>query len=92
MSFKEWWAGRKEKSASASPKVTEETGRKVGFQGKEVHVNPPAEVSLKRLEARLETVNKLLATKFKHGHPRYNEFMRIKNRLVLQIKLRKGDY
>jgi len=88
MSFKEWWTGRRD---VPPPEPIEET-KAVGLQGKEVHVNPSARLSAKRLDARLARVKKLLATKYKHGHPRYDEFMRIKNRLVLQKKLREGDY
>jgi len=66
--------------------------KKMGFEGKNMSVNPPAKVSLKRAKARLETVNKLLEKKFKLGHKRHDEFMRIKNRLEMQIRLMEGDY
>jgi len=81
------------RSKAEKPPVPEENAEtKVGFQGKELHVNPSDKISLKRLEARLATVKKLLDKKFKHGHPRYDEFMRIKGRLQMQIKLKKGEY
>ena len=70
----------------------EEAPAKVGFVGKEMHVNPSDDVALDRLETRLERVKELLQDKFAGNHPRGKEFMRIKRRLQMQIKLKKGDY
>ena len=66
--------------------------KKMGFEGKPFHTNLPTPALLERKERRLETVNKLVREKFKKDHPRYKEFMRIKHKLALEIKLIKGDY
>ena len=88
MNWKEWWTGRKEKPV-ATP-VAEPT--RVGFSGKELHVNPSEELTLARIEGRLDRVTKLLSTKFTEGHPRHEKMSRTKRRLELQLKLKKGEY
>ncbi len=94
MTFKEWWKGRKEepKKVIDLMEKKEEKKGKMGFQGKPFHANLPTPMLLERKERRLETVNQLVREKFRHGHPRYKEFMRIKNKLAMEIKLLKGDY
>lgn len=65
----------------------------VGFEGTELHVNPPPEVSLERMERRLERVKQFLAspTCIKDSSKEF-EFREIQRRLELQIKLQKGEY
>ena len=88
MSFKEWWTGIKEKPTP--PPGAEPT--KIGFAGRELHVNPSEEIALERLVARWTMVRTLLKTKFPRGHPRHKKMARTKRRLEMQIKLKKGDY
>jgi|GEM_PF-6811425 len=75
------------------PKETEEsTVAKTTFKGGEVHVNPSEAASLKRLEARLRRVTQVLESGvIPEGSAKHEQFTRIKNKLEMLIKIKKGE-
>jgi len=74
-------------------KVESNSAGKAELVGTELHVNPPADVSLKRLEARYARVCKSLDSgKWLRESSKVKEMSEIKRRLELQLKLMKGDY
>ena len=66
---------------------------KVSLKGTELHINPPPEVTLERMQRRLERVKNFLASPACiAGSPKEREFDAIKRRLELQIILYRGEY
>lgn len=82
--------GRREKNTEQKPlKSVTQTEMK----GTELHINPPPDVSLKRLESRLARVEQSISSgKWPVGSSKEMEFQTIKRRLKMQIALLKGDY
>ncbi len=74
------------------PEVMEKAVLKTGFKGTELHVNPPPNVSLARMEARLVRVKKSIASgKWQEGESKMMEFQTIQRRLEAQIAIYKGE-
>jgi len=90
--FDRWKKKAQEDYIKKQEEQKEREVAKAQMVGHELKVNPPDNVALERLEARLKRVDLSLATKFPPGHPRHKEFLKIKERLILEIKLKKGDY
>lgn len=81
----------KKKPTPSQPQPAGSVGE-TGFVGTELHVNPPPDVSLARMEARLERVEQSLASgKWPVGSEREMSFQTIKRRLEAQIAIHKGD-
>lgn len=65
---------------------------KASFAGTTLHVNPPPDVTLKRMESRLNRVLQSLDSgKWPEGSSKEMEFQTIKRRLQAQIAIRKGE-
>jgi hypothetical protein len=59
----------------------------------ELHVNPPPDVSLARMEARLGRINLSLSSgKWPEGSSKEMELQTAKRRLEALIKMRKGEF
>lgn len=80
---------RRKKKAPTSPPKEEKGVGEMGLVGGELHVNPPANISLKRMEARLVRINKMLEGKLTEER---RVFFEHRKRLIeAKIQIEKGE-
>lgn len=75
-----------------TPKEPKGTAGETTFKGGELHVNPSETATLKRLETRLRRVTQVLESGvIPEGSAKHEQFTRIKNKLEMLIKIKKGE-